>query len=158
MNDDKQIHGTNAPAQTAFVTNSVGSVSSSSASKNEASAKKKKPGKNDWMKYQYPNRSIRRQYRNKDAKRITAADIEDGTTPFVKWYEETVANIIQGQRRHAAFGEAVAHTAMIDEQITDSLCLRSFIAKYGDMRGNREFNAYKKLQNAMIEKKMEIHG
>lgn len=118
--------------------------------------KPKKPGKDDWMKYAYPNRRVRRKFEAKsDVKyKRTKEEIAAGKTPFEKYCEILRGNVEHGNMLHRAFQNEVATDQMHFEQAKDAACIKSLTDAFGHETGMKMHNNNRRLRGIYDDKKI----
>lgn len=155
MEENKQ-----QPTQTAVYSEYVGSLKDNSKKetpKEAAMRKKRQRNNDDWKKFSYPNRKMRRAYGIKGAKQYkrTAQEIEEMKTPFAKRMEVMRGNLEHGKMLHQSFQNEVATDQMHYERAKDEASLKSLKEALGSERGIRVHNANRRLRGLYEDKKME---
>lgn len=122
----------------------------------EKPAKKKKLGPKEWMRFMYPNRSVRRKYAEKSNEKyaMSKSDIESGKT-----FLEKVGEIIRGNQEHGAmlhrsFENEVATDHMHYERSKDESCRKHLIEALGEEAGEKAYRNNRRISGIYEEKKM----
>lgn len=142
------------PTQTAVYSEFVGSLKDNSA-KQEPVKKKRKAGKNDWMRFSYPNRAMRRTYDVRGAKKYerTKEEIKKGVTPFQKMMQVLRDNHEHGDMLHQSFTNEVATDQMHGEHDKEQQCKDSLTERFGNELGMKMYYNNKRLQGSYDDKK-----
>jgi hypothetical protein len=144
MEENKQ------PTQTGVYSEYVGSLKDANEPK-----KKRKPGKNDWMKFMYPNRSVRRKFDIKGSEKykLTREEVVNGKTLLDKIGEVLRGNHEHGAMLHRSFENEVATDHMHYERAKDEACLKSLTEALGPERGVKAHNNNRRISGVYEEKK-----
>ena len=148
MEENKAPQGT-----TAVYSDYVGSLKN--AAEPLKKKKNRKPNPNDWMRFAYPNREMRRRFVKAKIKyNRTPEEIKAGKSPFDKMLEVIDGNLEHGITLDKSFQNEVATDTMHFERSKDEMCVKSLTDSFGSELGMKMHNSNKRLQSIREDKKI----